>query len=146
MLAGSARSGLIALANSQLRGTLHLARSELNRLPDLAPTDLDWAMLMMHHAASCGIETRLSVCVDAATYPESKGKKFMELRYIIKEDPDDDVYEFGANITTDTIHIPSGGRIIDNMDEEEDGPNIHKINNTNSRISEISRTRSVIVP
>ena len=87
-----ARAGLIALANSHLRDTLHLARSELIRLPDLAPPDVDWAMLMMHHAASCDIETRLSVCVDAATYPESKGKKFMELRYIIKEDPDDADY------------------------------------------------------
>ena len=56
----------------------------------------------------------------------------------IEEDPDDDVYEFGANITTDTIHIPSGGRIIDNIDEAEDSPNNHKIDNTNSRISEIS--------
>lgn len=56
----------------------------------------------------------------------------------IEEDPEDDVHEFGGNITTDTIHIPSGGRIIDNIDEAEDSPNNHKINNTNSRISEKS--------
>ena len=86
------RLELIAMADSQLRGTRHLARSELIRLHDLAPTDLDWAMLMMHHAAPCGIGARLNVCVDAATYPASKGKKFMELRYSIKNDPDDDDY------------------------------------------------------
>ena len=87
-----ARSGLIALADSQLRGALYLARGELIRLPDLAPADLDWATFMMHHAASCGVKTRLNVCVDAATCPESKGKKFMELRYIIKNDPGDADY------------------------------------------------------
>ena len=104
------RLELIALADSQLRGTLHLARRELNRLPDLAPVDLDWAMLMMHHAASCDIETRLSVCVDAATYPESKGKKFMEIRYIMKEDPtaDDYAWIFTAHKSLDVDHARSG--------------------------------------
>ena len=37
----SRRLELLAQADSQLRGTLHLARSELNRLHDLAPADLE---------------------------------------------------------------------------------------------------------
>ena len=41
-------------------------------------------MLRMHDAASSGIKTRLDVCVDADRYPQSGGKKFMEIRYITK--------------------------------------------------------------
>ena len=37
----SRRLELLAQADSQLRGTIHLARSELNRLHDLAPADLE---------------------------------------------------------------------------------------------------------
>ncbi len=54
-------------------------------------------MLRMHDAASSGIKTRLDVCVDADRYPQSGGKKFMEIRYIIKR-PGDYEYEWVLSV------------------------------------------------